>query len=397
MSAQAVAARAVVVLVAAIAALDCRPADGHGVTAAPDAGALPAVATLDVDAAVDGGADAGAETGATVMAPRALPSPARLLAPFRGTNARGFVAVANTDRALPREARRSVLDLAGGTADGSKPVLVASFTKLFTAVATLRMVARGELSLDATVKETLPALASRPWASSTLRELLTHTSLVPELDDRGGFYRRRDVDFSDPTAVLAASIPRDWTEKRGTYKYRNAELALVGAILAERAKSSAERVLAREVFEPAGMTHAGLLVTRGPAELDLRPMGAIRPHNFFTAGAGYASADDLLAFFEALAGAELLDAASKALLFDGVAERGNGGALGCWAYPFARPDGGTTLLVERPGSFGNVRLFAAFFPDEKRAVVAYSGEGTDIARPRTGRGIGYALARAALE
>lgn len=397
MRVKAAAARAVAVLVAAVATLGCPSADGHGVAAArPDAGAVAAAVLPDPESVAPAG-DAGAVSGTATIAPRPLPSPARLLAPFRGTNARGFVAFASTDGALPREARRSVVDLAGGTADGKKPVLVASFTKLFTAVATLRMVARGELSLDATVKESLPALAPRPWASSTIRELLTHTSLVPELDDKGGFYRKSDVDFSSPTAVLAGAIPRDWTEKRGIYKYRNSELALVGAILAERSKTSADRVLAREVFEPAGMTHAGLLVGRGPAELDLRPMGPIRPQNFFTAGAGYASAEDLLAFFEALAGTDLLDAASKALLFDGVATRGNGGAIGCWAYPFARPDGGTTLLVERPGSFGNVRLFAAFFPEEKRVIVAYSGDGTDIPRPRTGRGIGHALALAALE
>jgi CubicO group peptidase (beta-lactamase class C family) len=171
---------------------------------------------------------------------------------------------------------------------------------------------------------------------------------------------------------------------------------MVGAILAQRSKMPADRVLAREVFEPAEMKHAGLLVTTAPPGLDLAPMGTIRPQNFFTAGAGYASASDLLAFFEALAGEVLLTAASKALLFDGAAERDNG-ALGCWAYPFARADGGTTRLVERPGSFGNVRLFTAFFPDDQRAIVAWTGDGVDIARPRSGKGIGLSLARAAIE
>jgi D-alanyl-D-alanine carboxypeptidase len=341
-------------------------------------------------------------TGLGVTPPaaaRALPSTDHLLAPFRGTKARGFVAVTNTDRALPVDLRRRSVSLVAGEAlDRERPVLVASFTKLWTAVAALRMIERGELSLDDTVKDTLPELASRPWSSSTLRELLTHTSLVPELDDKGGYYRRLDVDFSSPVLVLAKHVPRDWTEKRGVYKYRNSELAIVGAILAERSKVPVARALAREVFEPAGMKHAGLLVTTAAPGLglDLTPMGPVRPQNFFTAGAGYASLDDLLAFFEALAGTELLTPASKALLFDGAADRGNG-ALGCWAYPFARQDGSTTRLVERPGSFGNVRLFSAFFPDEKRAVIAWTGDGIDIARPRTARGIGNALARAALE
>jgi CubicO group peptidase (beta-lactamase class C family) len=313
------------------------------------------------------------------------------MAPFRGTKAHGFVAMTNIDR------RTSTPIVRGEPVDLAKPVLVASFTKLWTAVAALRMVERKELTLDETIKDVLPELASRPWASSTVRELLTHTSLVPDFDEKGGYYRHSDVDFSSPAAVLAKNVPRDWTEKRGIYKYRNAELAIVGAMLATRAKVPAARVLAREVFEPAQMKNAGLLGTSAvPPGLDLAPMGPIRPQNFFTAGAGYASANDLLAFFEALAGAELLSAPSKALLFDGAKERGDG-ALGCWSYPFARADGTTTRLVERPGSFGNVRLFAAFFPDEGRAIVAWTGDGIELLRPKAGKGVGVALARAAIE
>jgi hypothetical protein len=144
------------------------------------------------------------------------------------------------------------------------------------------------------------------------------------------------------------------------------------------------------------MTHAGLLVTKGPPDLALGAMGAIRPQNFFTAGAAYASAADLLSFFEALLGGRLLGPASLSALFLGDPGRGYG-ALGCWAYPFALPDGGTTLLVERPGSFGDVRLFAALFPDQRRAVVAWTGDGVDLGRPRAARGTAFALARAALE
>jgi CubicO group peptidase (beta-lactamase class C family) len=196
--------------------------------------------------------------------------------------------------------------------------------------------------------------------------------------------------------MLSRHVSRSATEKRGVYKYRNAELALCGAILEARAGVPAAQVLAREVFEPAGMTRSGLLVGEAPPAVDLRPLGALRPQNFFTAGAGYASPTDLLAFFEALAGPSLVSDASRKVLFDGAPERGHG-AMGCWAYPFGAADAGTTLLVERPGAFGNVRLFSAFFPDERRAIVAWSREPVDIGRPRTPRSIGSALARVVLE
>ena len=274
--------------------------------------------------------------------------------------------------------------------DAARPVLVASFTKLFVAVATLRLVGRGVFSLDDTVKTLLPGLPARAWADSTVRELLTHTSRVPEFDEGSGYYRKSGVDFHSPVTVLGRELSTA-TEKRGVWKYRNAEFALLGAILQERGEKPAAEVLEEEVFRRAGMTHAGILVGRGPADLDLAPMGAIRPQNFFTAGNGYASMDDLLAFFDALGGETLLDAGGKATLFASRPER-HDGASGCWVYPFEGQ-----LLVERPGGFGNVRLVSAFFPGERRAIVAWSKEAPDLGRPSSAKSIAAALARAALE
>jgi CubicO group peptidase (beta-lactamase class C family) len=260
--------------------------------------------------------------------------------------------------------------------DRDKPIPLASFTKLWVAVAVLRMVERGELSLDDSIATTLPELPARRWAASTVRELLTHTSLVPDFPD--GFFTRTDVDWSSPVTVLAQRIPT-WSEHRGVYKYRNAEFALLGAILARRAGLPADRVLAHEVFEPSAMTHSGLLGA-APPNLDLRPMGSIRAQNGYTAGAGYASANDLLSFFEALAGDKLLKPASKELLFTG---------FGCWGSRFD-----STLLIERTGSLGNVRIFAAFFPEEHRALVAWNASAVDLNR---GKKIPLDLTRLALD
>ena len=130
--------------------------------------------------------------------------------------------------------------------------------------------------------------------------------------------------------------------------------------------------------------------------LKAAPPEAMSPDEVTHLEGGGHALPGFFAFFEALAGTRLLTAASMAVLFDGARDRDHG-ALGCWAYPFARPDGGTTSLVERPGSFGNVRLFTAFFPEEKRAIVAWTGDGVEIGRPRKDKGIGRELARVALE
>lgn len=386
-----------------VLAVGCRGAGDARTERAPEASAAPsspdAGVTTDAAAREAGGGDAGASSPAPAARPlpaRPLPARARLLAPFQGA-ARGFVAITDTS-AVPSGSRRLVVSLRGADpVDLERPVPIASFTKLWTAVAALRMVERGEITLEATIAEVLPELASRPWSRSTLRELLGHVSQVPELDEGGepSYFRRRDVDFTNPASVLARHVPRGWAEKRGVYKYRNSEAAMVGAMLSRRASLPAPELLAREVFGPAGLRHSGLLVGAAPADLDLTPLGGVRPHNFFTAGAGYSSPADLLAFLEALAGAALLGEASKRALFEGHGSEGH--ALGCWSYSLRVGDGGAARVVERPGALGDVRLFTALFPDHARAIVAFSPDAPEIHRPHPASGIGRALLGVALE
>lgn len=355
------------------------------------------VATTTPEAAVDAATDAAtapsdaapeaaATDAAPAVPPRPLPTEASIRAAFKGTSARGLVAIVG-------DGARASFPI-DSTLSPDRPVLVASFTKLWVAVATLRLVARKELALDAEIRSVLPALASRPWADSTVRELLGHTSRVPELDN--GFFTRTDVDFTHPASTLARELSSA-TEKRGVWKYRNSEYAILGAILEARSGATAAEALAKEVFGPSKMTRAGIAVKSGsserPAAVDFGPMGRVRPENFFTAGNGYASANDLLSFFEALDGDKLLDAESKKLLFDGD-PRHDRAALGCWAYPYPTSDGGTTLLVERPGSFGNVKLVSVFYPETHRALVFWTGDPIDVGKPRTKNSVASRLARA---
>lgn len=330
------------------------------------------------------------DAAAPAPEPRApLPAEPSLVMPLRAVAADGFVAMTNGDARLYASARR------GAAVERERPVFLASFTKLWVAVAALRMVERRTLSLSATIRDLVPELSSRPWATATLEELLTHTSEVPELDDAQTGYFRARVDLSNPAKVLAAHVPTAFKEKRGVYKYRNAEIAIAGVMLSARETKPLAKVLADEVFGPAGMTHAGLFTGAAPEGLDVSVMGGVRPQNFLGAGAGYASPADLLSFFDALDGGKLLSAESRARLFDGQRARADG-AMGCWAYPFDKPGGGRTLLVERTGTLGNVRLFSAYFPDEHRAVVAWNGVGGKLGRPRGAGGPALAIARAAL-
>ncbi len=350
-------------------------------------GAAPPASAVASGSAVSSGSASAVASASARPAALALPTPAALAAPFRATNAHGFVAVTGIDSA--GASHRVITSL--GDALPQQAIPIASFTKLWTAVAALRLVAAHRLALTDRVADLLPSLASRPWSDSTLAELMSHTSRVPEFDEAGGYFSKRDVTFTDPVATLEKHLSRTATEKRGVFKYKNAEYALVGAILATRAAVPFPELLKREVFDPARMSHSGLLMGAIPAEVDARSLGTVRAQNFFAAGAGYSTPEDLLAFFEALSGDALLDEPSKALLFDGQKSRGYG-ALGCWAYPFTSGDAGATLLVERKGALGDLSLFSAFLPERRRAVVAWSSTSLAFDHPYLGRGVGHALA-----
>lgn len=367
-------------LAAVLALAGCRGAESRPTPEPADAGA-PLRERVEAGVA-DSAPAVEADAGSVARPPRALPSAAHLAAALEGESVRGFIAMSNgADHVYSAFAAES---------SAEKPVWVASFTKLWTAIAVLRAVERGTFSLDDDIATLLPDLKSKAWSDSTVRSLLGHVSRVPEFDDSAGYYAKVDVDFTVPVPVLAKYIGAG-TEKRGVWKYRNSEFALLGAILQAKAGSPAAEVLARDVWTPAGMTHAGLAVGRAmPPDVDVAPVGHLRPHNFFTAGAGYASANDLLAFFDALGAGKLLRADSRALLFSGSGH--DHASLGCWAFPFAG-----TLLVERPGSFGNVRLFTAFFPEENRAIVMWSGASVEVGRPRTKGTLAAKLAGLGLE
>lgn len=364
----------------------CRPAATREQASASASASAPAPASASPSASPSPSASASAPATAPV-----LPTAEALAAPFRATHARGFVAVTALDGSgVPH---RVVTALPLGDTLPTQAVPIASFTKLWTAVAALRLVAAHRLALTDRVADVLPSLASRPWSDSTLAELMSHTSRVPEFDEASGYFSRRDVSFADPVATLEKHLSRTQTEKRGVFKYKNAEYALVGAMVATRAALAFPEVLAKEVFAPAKMTRSGILIGGVPADVDARSLGTVRAQNFFAAGAGTSTPEDLLAFFEALAGDALLDEPSRRLLFDGVKSRGYG-ALGCWAYPFATGDAGAepALLVERQGALGGMKLFAAFLPGSRRAVVAWSSTSVAFDHPYLGRGVGHALA-----
>jgi CubicO group peptidase (beta-lactamase class C family) len=125
---------------------------------------------------------------------------------------------------------------------------VASLTKLFTTTCVMRLVERGQLSLDEPVATWLPAFAAGGKETVTLRDLLTHTSGLPDLLQ---LWKLADTPADRMALVLAAPL----VQPRGTsYRYSDLGPIAIGHLL-EQITGMTLDVLVRDlVTGPLGLS-----------------------------------------------------------------------------------------------------------------------------------------------
>jgi D-alanyl-D-alanine carboxypeptidase len=149
------------------------------------------------------------------------------------------------------QAGRIVYDRGFGQAATDSQFRIGSITKMFTAVAVMQLVERGEIELDATVATYLP---DAPHAGEiTVRELLQH---------RSGLWNYGDEAFSSgavskpttPQAILTLAAAHPLTSPPGThFAYSNTGYVELGLIV-ERASGQTLQAYEREhIFSVAAM------------------------------------------------------------------------------------------------------------------------------------------------
>lgn len=128
---------------------------------------------------------------------------------------------------------------------------LASLTKQFTATAIMMLVARGELSLDATLPEVFEGFPDY-GRSITLRHLLGHTSglidyesLIP--DDFEGQVSDRDALRS------MYEVDHTYFEPGTEYRYSNTGFAMLAVLIERVSGRSFPDFLDENIFEPLGM------------------------------------------------------------------------------------------------------------------------------------------------
>ena len=107
-----------------------------------------------------------------------------------------------------------------GAPRASDHMRIASVAKAFSGAVALHLVQQGLLGLDDTIGKRLPAFPAA-WASVTVRQMLNHTSGLPDYTRSEGFAKQVKT---DPQGFVAPSTVIDWVRSDGAQVH--ARLAL---------------------------------------------------------------------------------------------------------------------------------------------------------------------------
>jgi CubicO group peptidase (beta-lactamase class C family) len=217
---------------------------------------------------------------------------------------------------------RSVLPY--GAAKADSVFEIGSITKTFTGLLLAQMAEQKRVRLDEPVRALLPPGTVDPPASGaeiTLLDLSAQRSGMPHLPDN-----LKPADVSNPYVDYDAKALYAFLKTHGVarpgkpeFGYSNLGVGLLGQALADRAGTSYEALLKREVLGPLGMRDTAVKLTPSMKarflpghDVEHKPAGAWDFDALAGAGAIRSTAADMLTYLEAQLHADHLPAAARA-------------------------------------------------------------------------------------
>jgi CubicO group peptidase (beta-lactamase class C family) len=196
---------------------------------------------------------------------------------------------------------------------------IGSNTKQFTAAAILMLEVQGKLKVTDLICAYIAQCPSA-WGVITIKELLTHTSGIPEylaLPDIADYASKS----STPLQIIAhfRDVPLDFAP--GTkWQYSNSGYILLGYIIEQVSGLSYEAFLQKNILTPlnlrdTGYNHNSNGVAIGYTNGSATPAEPMDPSLPYAAGALYSTVEDMNRWEQALTTDALLPATSRAEMF----------------------------------------------------------------------------------
>lgn len=182
---------------------------------------------------------------------------------------------------------------------------IASVSKTFTAMATLKLAEMGKLSLNDDVKKFLPSF---PYDTVRVKDLLSHRSGLPNylyFMDKLGWDRKQHVKNQDVLDYLVKFKPAA-TRPNTHFTYCNTNYALLGLIIEKASGESYADFLQQEFFTPLHMndTYVWNISDSATAMPSYDYRGRPEAFTFLDCGFGdkniYSTPEDLLKWDQAL-------------------------------------------------------------------------------------------------
>lgn len=258
--------------------------------------------------------------------------------------------------------------------------LLASVSKQFTAAALLRLVDQGRLGLNDALSRHLSGLPAA-WSAVTVRQLLAHTSGLPNHTQGGGLEKIRHQQMT-PRELYASfrDAPLDFSPGNG-WNYSNSGYVMAGMLIEQLSGKSYAEFVRTELLQPMGMTSSGVAhsaaIVPQLASGYVKEGKVLRPANFlnmsipYSAGALYGTTGDLLKWQQGLYGGALLSPASLKEMTTPVR---NNYALGLNVSSAGQP-----LSYGHSGGIDGFSTYLHYEPAQKLTIAVLSNQESSAA------------------
>ena len=262
---------------------------------------------------------------------------------------------------------------------------IASDTKQFTAAAIMLLEVQGKLKVSDLICAYI-APCPTAWGVITIKELLTHTSGIPNYTDWLGFpgppmtTLQVIADFRD--------LPLDFTPGT-TWKYSNSGYFLLGYIIEQVSGLSYEAFLQENIFTPlhlsdTGYNHNSNGVAIGYMDGSAAPAKLWDPSIEYAAGALYSTVEDFNRWEQALTTDALLPAASRAEMFAPQAAISDGLGYG-YGFFVGTDDSGRPVIWHDGGCPGFLSIELRYPVDDVTVIILSNQDNSYV--------YGYVLAK----
>ncbi|NND45971.1 MAG: beta-lactamase family protein [Xanthomonadales bacterium] len=263
------------------------------------------------------------------------------------------------------------------------PINLGSMNKMFTGLAITQLVAQGKLDFDDTVGEHLP-----DYPNETLREQATLAHLLNHKSGLGSYWNQAYAENKDTLesladfAALFQDQPLDFAPGEGD-QYSNAGPVVLGLIIEKVTGQDYYDYIREHIYAPAGMVNSdhydkfenlsgkatGYMMPEEGGELmsnqqDLGRIGS-------AAGGGYASANDLLRFAQALYDGSLIDEQHREIMTTYKVPFPDGGGY-AYLYMDGRING--QRFVGHNGGAPGINAEFAHFPELGYTLVVLANQ-----------------------